>query len=342
MYPLIRRLLFLLDAETAHTASLGMLPALQRSGLLRLALGAPPSQPITCMGLRFPNPVGLAAGLDKDGDHLDALGALGFGFVELGTVTPRPQPGNPRPRLFRLPGDTALINRFGFNNKGVHHLVERVRQRRYPGVVGINIGKNRDTPLERAEEDYRYCLEQVYPHADYVVVNISSPNTPGLRDLHEAEHLDTLLATMKVEQQRMVDRHDRYVPLVVKISPDLDEAAVRITAERVLAHGIDGVTATNTTLSREGLRDRVRAQEAGGLSGAPLRPRADTILATLHRSLDGQVPLIGVGGITRGEHAASKRRAGASLIQLYTGLIYRGPALVRECAAALRDAPGPG
>jgi len=339
MYALIRRLLFLLDPETAHAATLSGLRPLHRLGALRALLGPPPAQPVRCMGLRFPNPVGLAAGLDKNGDHLDALGALGFGFVELGTVTPRPQPGNPRPRLYRLPRDTALINRFGFNNKGVHHLVARIRRHRFAGVLGINIGKNRDTPLERAPDDYRYCLEQVYPHADYVVINISSPNTPGLRNLQEAAQLDMLLAALKADQHRLVDRYGRYVPLVVKISPDLDETAITVTAQRLIAHGIDGVTATNTTLSREGVTDTMRAQETGGLSGAPLRPRADRALAALHHALDGQMPVIGVGGIIRGIDAGAKRDAGASLIQLYTGLIYRGPALIRECATALREAP---
>ncbi|MCS4503241.1 Dihydroorotate dehydrogenase (quinone) [wastewater metagenome] len=337
MYRLIRPLLFSLDAERAHELTLAGLDRLHALGLNGLAARPPAGDPVTVMGLRFPNPVGLAAGLDKNGDHVDALGALGFGFVEVGTVTPRPQPGNPRPRLFRLPGDTALINRFGFNNKGVDHLVGRLQARRFEGVVGVNIGKNRDTPLTAAVDDYRHCLERVYAHADYVVVNVSSPNTPGLRELQGGDHLGALLEAVCETRERLTGRHGRRVPLVIKISPDMAAGEVAVMAERVLACGIDGVTATNTTLSRDGLTDSRMAAETGGLSGAPLRDRAGRTLTQLAGALDGRVPLIGVGGITCDDDAAARRRAGAALIQLYTGLIYRGPGLIGECARALRD-----
>ncbi|WP_435102255.1 quinone-dependent dihydroorotate dehydrogenase [Arhodomonas sp. AD133] len=335
MYPLIRRLLFRLEPETAHGVTLRGLRVAERVRVLSTLMPRVSASPVEVMGLKFPNAVGLSAGLDKDGDYIDALGALGFGFIEVGTVTPRPQAGNPRPRLFRLVRECALINRLGFNNKGVDYLVSRVAQRRYSGVLGINIGKNRDTPLERAVDDYGYCLDRVYAHADYVVVNVSSPNTPGLRELQHGEQLDALLGPLKDRQHRLAEHHGRYVPLVVKVAPDMDDEEIALMAERILAHGIDGVTATNTTLSRTGVEASVHADETGGLSGAPLRGRATAVLGALHAHLGDRVPLIGVGGIGSGEDAVAKTGSGAALVQLYTGLIYRGPVLVRECVEAL-------
>ncbi|MBA1147195.1 quinone-dependent dihydroorotate dehydrogenase [Ectothiorhodospiraceae bacterium WFHF3C12] len=335
MYALLRPLLFCLDAELAHDLSLN---ALGRLADLHLLHGAPVQRSRRVMGIDFPNPVGLAAGLDKNGDYIAALGALGFGFIEVGTVTPRPQPGNPKPRMFRLTPAEALINRMGFNNKGVDHLVKQVRGSRYQGVLGINIGKNKDTPLEQANEDYLACLEKVYPHADYVVVNISSPNTPGLRELQRGEALDALLAPLKESQGRLESRHGRYVPLVVKIAPDMEGEEVALVADRLIANGIDGVTATNTTTTRDGVEGLAHADEQGGLSGAPLRARADQVLEQLAQALNGRMPVIGVGGITAGDHAAEKERLGASLVQLYTGFIYRGPALVPECVSAMARA----
>lgn len=336
MYALLRPLLFRLDAERAHDFSLSTLRRLADMGLLRETR---PRRPRTVMGIDFPNPVGLVAGLDKNGDYIEALGTLGFGFIEVGTVTPRPQPGNPKPRMFRLTQAQAIINRMGFNNQGVDHLVRQVRRSRYRGVLGINIGKNRDTPLEQANEDYLACLEKVYPHADYVVVNISSPNTPGLRELQRGEALDALLAPLKEAQGRLESRHGNYVPLVVKIAPDMSAEEVELMAERLVANELDGVTATNTTTSRDGVTGLPNAEEQGGLSGAPLRGRADTVLGQLSRALDGQLPIIGVGGITAGSHAAEKESLGAGLVQLYTGFIYRGPALIRESVSAMAIAP---
>lgn len=336
MYAALRQLLFLLEAERAHNLTLESLRAMASWGLLR---GGPLPRPRTVMGIEFPNPVGLAAGLDKNGDYIDALAALGFGFIEVGTVTPRPQTGNPRPRMFRIPAAQAIINRLGFNNKGVDHLVEQVRRTRFDGVLGVNIGKNKDTPMDRATDDYLTCLEKVYPYARYVVVNISSPNTPGLRDLQRGEALDALLGPLKAAQGRLAGSHDRYVPLVVKIAPDMDDVEIELVAERLLANGIDGVTATNTTLSREGVADLANGDEEGGLSGAPLRPRSDQVLETLERCLDGKLSIIGVGGILEGQHARNKDRHGADLVQVYTGFIYRGPALIRECVDALSAAP---
>ncbi len=334
-YALLRPLLFALDAEAAHAVTLGGLDALDSLGCTTLAGGKRVSCPRRVMNIDFPNPVGLAAGLDKNGEHIDALAALGFGFLEIGTVTPRAQPGNPRPRLFRLPAAHAIINRMGFNNAGVGHLLERVRRARYRGALGINIGKNFDTPLGRAADDYVVCLRQVYPLASYVAVNISSPNTAGLRDLQRFSGLAPLLATLKREQHALADAHGRYVPLAVKIAPDLDAAEIAAIARLLIEHEIDAVIATNTTLARDAVISLAHAQETGGLSGAPLTRRTREVVAALARHLDGALPIIGVGGIMSGDDARSLVEAGASLVQLYTGLIYRGPGLIAEAAAAL-------
>jgi dihydroorotate dehydrogenase len=288
------------------------------------------------MGIDFPNPVGLAAGLDKNGECIKAWEAVGFGFIEIGTVTPRPQPGNPKPRIFRLPKAQALINRLGFNNKGVDYLIEQVRRSGFKGVLGINIGKNADTPVERATEDYLIGLRKVYPWARYVTVNISSPNTPGLRDLQYGAALDHLLAALQAERRRLADEQGRYVPLAVKIAPDIADADLPTVGQALVRHGIDAVIATNTTFSRAGVEDLPHADEAGGLSGAPLRDRSTAVVRRLADILGGQLPIIAVGGIMSGIDAAAKIAAGASLVQIYTGFIYRGPELIREAVRALR------
>jgi dihydroorotate dehydrogenase len=292
------------------------------------------------MGLEFPNPVGVAPGLDKNGDYFEALGDLGFGFVEVGTVTPRPQPGNPKPRVFRLPGADAMINRLGFNNKGVDHLVNRVRRHRYKGILGINIGKNFDTPNDRAVDDYLLCLDKVYPHADYVTVNVSSPNTKNLRDLQGEAELDRLLSAVATRRGELADRHGRCVPLAVKVAPDLDDAQITAIARVVAEHRMDAVVATNTTVSRAGVEGMKHADEAGGLSGAPLKPLADRVLAALRAALPREIALIGVGGITRGQDAVDKLDRGADLVQFYTGMVYRGPELLGECLRAIADRDG--
>jgi dihydroorotate dehydrogenase len=328
LYALARPLLFALDPETAHLLTLALADAPLRFGLLRARL---PNCPVRAMGLEFPNPVGLAAGLDKNAEYVDSLAALGFGFIEVGTVTPRPQPGNPRPRMFRLPAASALINRLGFNNVGVDAFVENVRRIRWRGVLGVNIGKNFDTPNERAADDYLACLERVYPHASYVTVNISSPNTAGLRGLQEKEALENLLRRLIDLRERLADQHGRKVPLALKVAPDLAPQEITDIAFSVRRHRLDALIATNTSLSREGVEGLPGADEKGGLSGAPIRERATSVLAAFAAELKGEVPLIGVGGILRGEDAEQKLAAGASLVQLYTGLIYRGPELVCEC-----------
>lgn len=332
-YALLRPLLFRVEAETAHHWTLATLKRLHALHLLREAHVTP--SPRRVMGIDFPNAVGLAAGLDKNGEYIDALAALGFGFIEIGTVTPRPQPGNPRPRLFRVPERQAVINRMGFNNAGVDALIDHVRRARYRGVLGINIGKNFDTPVERAADDYVIGLRKVYEVASYVAVNISSPNTPHLRDLQRQDALHGLLSRLKGEQRALTERHDRYVPLAVKIAPDLGAEAVAEIAEVIREQGIDAVIATNTTLAREAVLGLPHAEEAGGLSGAPLMTRATEVVRELKAALGTAVPIIAVGGITRGDDAVAKIEAGASLVQIYSGLIYRGPALVREVAAAL-------
>jgi dihydroorotate dehydrogenase len=334
MYSLLRPLLFTLDAETAHHFTLASLKALCNLGLRR-ATSAPAGSERSIMGLHFPNPVGLAAGLDKNADYIDALAALGFGFIEVGTVTPRPQPGNPRPRLFRITQAQAVINRMGFNNEGVDRLVENVRRARFRGVLGVNIGKNFDTPLERAAEDYVHCLSKVYPVASYVTVNISSPNTAGLRQLQDSAPLDALLGTIAAERQRLADSHGKRVPLAVKIAPDLDGAQIGAIAELLHRHEIDAVIATNTTTARDGIAGLEHGDETGGLSGAPLAARAGGIVRALSAALGRAYPIIGVGGIMSGADARQRVMGGASLVQLYTGLVYRGPGLVEECIDAL-------
>lgn len=336
MYPLLRPLLFTLDAETAHHLALRALKLAGRSGALGLLQGGtdPSSAPRRVMGLEFPNAVGLAAGLDKNGEFIDELAALGFGFLEIGTVTPRPQPGNPRPRMFRLPAARAVINRMGFNNLGVDALLDNVRRSSYRGILGINIGKNFDTPIERAADDYLACLRKVYASASYVTVNISSPNTKNLRQLQQSDELGQLLAALKEERARLADSHGRRVPLALKIAPDLDHAQISAIAELLVAHGIDAVIATNTTLARDAVSTLVHGNEAGGLSGAPLTARAQSVTEQLAAALRGAVPVIGVGGIMSGADAAARIAGGARLVQLYTGLVYAGPALVGECVQA--------
>lgn len=338
MYSLLRPLLFKLDPELTHHLTLSSVDLLARLGLEKSLVPKVPAQPVNVMGLEFPNPVGLAAGLDKNGDHFNALGQLGFGFIEIGTVTPKPQAGNPKPRLFRLAEHEAILNRMGFNNKGVDHLVERVKQRRYPGILGINIGKNALTPVEEAESDYRIGLQKVYAWADYITINISSPNTPGLRTLQYGEQLQRLLGAVKVEQGKLSQSHQRYVPIAVKIAPDMSETEVQQVAANLLEAGIDGVIATNTTLSREQVSTHSLAGEAGGLSGAPLSGLSTQVIQQLRSELGGKLPIIGVGGVMSAADAQAKIAAGASLVQLYSGLIYRGPKLVAEAADAIASA----
>src|SRR5262245_20075091 len=335
LYRAVRPLLFAVDPETAHAFTLRSLDCLARLGLASIAAGSAPALPVRAMGLDFPNPVGLAAGLDKDGEHIDALAALGFGFLEVGAVTPRPQAGNPRPRLFRLPEAEALINRLGFNNLGVDAFVERARRSRRAGILGVNIGRNADTPNEKALDDYLACLEKVYPHASFVTANISSPNTKNLRNLQRADELDGFLDALAAGRERLAGRHGKRVPIAVKISPDLDDAGIEAVADRVAARGIDAVIATNTTVSRQGVEHLRFGGEQGGLSGAPLKARATAVVARLRRALPSTVAIIGVGGIASAADAREKLDAGADLVQLYTALVYRGPQLVGEIVRGL-------
>ena len=335
MYKLLRPALFQLDPERAHHYTLGGLHALYSLGLSGIIAPHPAADPRIVMGLTFPNPVGLAAGLDKNGDYIDGLAALGFGCIEIGTVTPLPQPGNPKPRLFRLPQAQAIINRMGFNNDGVDELVENVQRADYRGILGINIGKNAATPIERAADDYLICLRKVYPHASYVAVNISSPNTKNLRQLQGEEALNDLLKSLKAEQQKLADTHGKYVPIALKIAPDMEAVQIAQIARLLMQHRIDGVIATNTTLSRIGVEHLPHGAESGGLSGAPLRDRSTRVIRELNAALQNALPIIGVGGILNGADAAEKIGAGATLVQIYSGLIYRGPALVAECTAAI-------
>ena len=335
MYRLMRSMLFRLDAEAAHDLSLQWLARKPIAQLAGRMAGALPPAPTRVMGLDFPNPVGLAAGLDKNGDCVDGLSRLGFGFLEVGTVTPRPQSGNPRPRMFRLPQAQALINRMGFNNLGVDHLLAALTRSDYPGVLGINIGKNRDTPVGQALDDYQTCLRKVYGHASYVAVNVSSPNTPGLRSLQHGEALERLLGGLKSTQDELAQTHGRYVPLAVKVAPDLTPQELPPLVEAIQRHDIDGVIATNTTNDRTGVAGLDHAGETGGLSGHPLTNKSTEIIRVLHQQLGPSTPIIGVGGILRAEDALDKLAAGASLVQIYTGLIYRGPALVGETVRAI-------
>ncbi len=334
LYPLMRPLLFRIEAERAHRFSMGLLELTYRLGLSRLLFGKRTHRPVTVMGIEFPNAVGLAAGLDKNGDHIDALAACGFGFVEIGTVTPRPQPGNPKPRLFRLAEDEAIINRMGFNNEGVDYLVNNVKRSRRNCVIGINIGKNKDTPLENAVDDYVSAFDRVYEHADYIAVNISSPNTPGLRELQHGEELNRLLHSLKQRQSALSNIHG-YKPLAVKIAPDLSDNDIKDLAVTLIANEIDAVIATNTTNQRPQLRCTRLANEQGGLSGRPVQNVSDHVLQVLVEVLDGKMPVIAVGGIMAPEDAARKLQMGASLVQVYTGFIYAGPHLINTLSAKL-------
>ena len=337
MYGLARPFLFAFDAERAHGLGLASMEAAYRSGLNPLLASAPKPLPTKAFGLTFQNPVGLAAGLDKNGAHIDALMALGFGFIEIGTTTPRAQPGNPKPRMFRLPEQQAIINRLGFNNEGVDALVRNVgRARRNRALLGINIGKNKDTPNESAESDYLFCLERVYPLADYITVNISSPNTAGLRELQEEQALRRLVGSLREAQEKLGAQHGKRVPMLVKIAPDLSDGDIE-AAGRVLGDlQVDGVIAGNTTISRDGVEGARFAAEVGGLSGAPLMAKSTAVLRMLRTRLPDSIPLVGVGGILSGADAMQKNSAGAALVQIYTGLIYRGPKLIDECVDAIR------
>lgn len=332
LYSLARPLLFSLAPERAHELTLSLLKSSHKMGLMRQNVAA---KPVACMGIEFPNPVGLAAGLDKNGAYIDALAGQGFGFIEIGTITPRPQAGNPHPRLFRLPQAKAIINRMGFNNEGVDQLVENVKAAKFKGILGINIGKNADTPVEKAVDDYLICLEKVYNYASYITVNISSPNTKNLRSLQSGDALTELLETLKNRQLELAQEYQHYVPLVLKVAPDLDETDIAFIAKQLLQFKIDGLIVTNTTLSREGVEGLAHAEEAGGLSGAPVFEKSTACLAAFAQVLKGQIPLIGVGGILSGADAVAKKQAGASLVQVYSGLIYTGPELVKDCVDAL-------
>jgi dihydroorotate dehydrogenase len=340
LYELARPFIFTLDPETAHHLAFSNLERAHALGLTRLLRPHVADDPVEAMGLAFPNPVGLAAGLDKNGEHIDALADFGFGFIEVGTVTPRPQPGNPPPRLFRLPQAQALINRMGFNNDGLDRFVANVAASRNRSIVlGLNIGKNATTAIERALDDYLACLRGVYPllleRPGYVAVNISSPNTKDLRSLQGGAELTALLKGLRKARRQLEDAHGRRVPLAVKIAPDLEDAELPRIADALVAHEVDAVIATNTTVARDGVAGLPHAEEAGGLSGAPLAARSTAVVRRLARHLKGALPIIGVGGILRGDDAVAKIEAGASLVQLYTGIIYRGPALVGECRRAI-------
>lgn len=333
-FGLVRNILFRFDAETAHHIAFSALNLLERTGLLKLLLKSVKGEPVTVAGITFPNAVGLAAGLDKNGDYINALARIGFGFIEIGTVTPRAQPGNPKPRLFRLEQHEAIINRMGFNNQGVDYLLENVKRARFDGVLGINIGKNFDTPVENAVDDYLICLDKVYAHADYITVNISSPNTPGLRNLQYGDALKELLQALK-DRQLELSKASTYKPLFVKIAPDMDADEIATVAKTLLTCAIDGVIATNTTLEREAVRDSRYAGEAGGLSGRPLQALATQTISLLSSHLQGKIPVIGVGGIHDGDSAVEKLQAGASLVQIYSGFIFRGPELISECITSV-------
>lgn len=332
LYSLARPLLFTLAPERAHELTLSMLDKAYKLGFMHQKVA---NKPVTCMGIEFPNPVGLAAGLDKNGAHIDALAALGFGFIEIGTITPRPQAGNPQPRLFRIPEAKAIINRMGFNNDGVDKLVENVKASKFKGILGINIGKNAETPVEDAVSDYLICLEKVYNYASYITVNISSPNTKNLRSLQSGDALTELLQTLKDRQLELAEQYNHYVPLVLKVAPDLTIEDINFISTQLLKFKIDGLIVTNTTLGREGVENLLNGNEAGGLSGAPVFEKSTECLRQFSKILDGRMPLIGVGGIVSGDQAVIKQQAGASLIQVYSGLIYTGPTLVKDCVDAM-------
>ena len=336
MYALLRPLLFKLDAEQAHHFTLDGLARAYRLGLLQKV--AHHTCPTTLMGLSLPNPIGLAAGLDKNGQYIDALAALGFGFIEIGTVTPKAQAGNPKPRLFRVPEHQAVINRMGFNNQGIDAMIQNIEKSRFNGILGINIGKTATTPIENAADDYLLCLEKAYAHAGYITVNISSPNTQNLRALQGSDELSALLSALKNKQAHLAAAHGRYVPLAVKIAPDLNEQQVADIAHAAMQTEIDGIIATNTTIDKSALGHHPLAGEQGGLSGAPVREASNRVLKQLLAELEGRLPVIGVGGILSGADAAAKLHMGAAAVQVYSGLIYRGPALVKECLRACADA----
>ena len=334
-YPLVRKALFQLDPEHAHELTFRQLRRLSGSPFEFLIRQSLPAKPVSCMGLSFKNPLGLAAGLDKDGECIDAFGAMGFGFVEVGTVTPRPQAGNEKPRLFRVVEAEGLINRMGFNNRGVDNLIENVKKARFGGILGINVGKNKDTPVENGKDDYLLCMEKVYPYAGYIAVNISSPNTPGLRSLQYGDALDELLAAIKNKQAELQQRHHKYVPVAVKIAPDLSEEELVQIADSLVRHNIDGVIATNTTLDRKLIHGLNYCEQAGGLSGRPVQLRSTEVIRRLSLELQGRLPIIGVGGIDSLTAAREKMQAGASLIQLYSGFIYHGPRLIKDIINAI-------
>lgn len=335
MYFLAKKVLFCFNPENAHHIAMSMLNIGHKMGLLSLFFGRKPATPVNIMGIDFPNTVGLAAGLDKNGDYFDALGDLGFGFIEIGTITPVAQPGNPSPRLFRLVNERAIINRMGFNNHGVEKLVANVKKRTYGGVLGINIGKNKATAEEDALSDYEKCMDAVYEHADYIAINVSSPNTPGLRNLQFGEVFNQLLAGIKVKQAELAKKHNKYVPVAVKIAPDMDDVELKSIADSLLAHHIDGVIATNTTVGRHDIEQSPHKDEMGGLSGAPLTEKSTQTIRHLSQHLGGKIPIIGVGGIMTGNDAADKIAAGASAVQMYSGFIFAGPKLVSDSISAV-------
>jgi dihydroorotate dehydrogenase len=335
MYSLLRSALFCLPPETSHYVALDSLALLARLGFNPFA-DQPPPQPTQLMGLNLPNPVGVAAGLDKNGDYIDALAALGFGFIEIGTITPKAQPGNPKPRMFRLPSQQAIINRMGFNNHGIDYLLKQVDNAKFDGILGINIGKNKDTSAEDAVNDYLICLRKSYSRASYITVNLSSPNTPGLRDLQFGEPLKNLLTTLKAEQTKLAKEYNKYVPLAIKIAPDMAVEDVENVAQCLLDTGMDGVIATNTTIDKRSVANLANGEEAGGLSGAPVFESSNKVITTLAQYLAGRIPIIGVGGIMSGKDALAKKQAGATAVQLYTGFIYDGPKLVGDVGRALK------
>ncbi len=333
-YELARKYMFSRDAEWAHDFALSNLKRFANSPISLAWKQSLADKPVEVFGIRFPNPVGLAAGLDKNGACIDAFGQMGFGFVEIGTITPRPQPGNPKPRMFRIPEKNAIINRMGFNNLGVDKLVENVKRAKYKGVLGINIGKNKDTPNEKGHEDYVICMEKVYQYADYITVNISSPNTPGLRDLQFGDSLTTLLSAVKTSQLALEKQHQKYVPVLVKIAPDMDEVAIEQVVECIVKEGMDGIIATNTTLSRDAVQGLEHAEEAGGLSGDPVRDMSTEVIRKI-RSINQEIPIIGVGGISSAQAAKEKLEAGATLVQIYSNFIYQGPKLIKDIVEGL-------